>query len=64
MVGVLRRWSAWGLGLLLLAGCELFPVRERIDEACLHTLVNGGHVHVVQAADLPAEAAVAAIFRF
>lgn len=38
--------------------------RERIDEACLHTLVNGGHVHVVQAADLPAGAAVAAIFRF
>lgn len=37
MVGVLRRWSACGLGLLLLAGCQLFPVRERIDEAVCGT---------------------------
>jgi hypothetical protein len=37
---------------------------DLLDLAAVHTLLNGGEVYVMPAADMPAEAPVAAIFRY
>jgi hypothetical protein len=37
---------------------------ELLDLACLHTLLNGGHVHVLPAGEMPLGGPLAAILRF